>query len=217
MRSHSPSTSATASDNPPQPSWRDRINPDWPLPEIQNVVATVDLGCRLDLKFLSTQAWNTEYNQKRFHALIMRIRNPRTTAPVFSSGKMVITGAKSEDLARLAARRHARAIQKCGFQTKFLNFKVQNFVGSVSCGFYVRLKGIANTCWQSAKHEPELFPGLVYTMVSPRVKCLVFSTGKVVITGAKSEEDVYEAFWNQYPIVLDFKVRDVPTAVAGKK
>ena len=215
LSSHPPSTSITPPDDQPQLSWRDRINPDWPLPQIQNVVATVDLGCRIDLKILSAQAWNTEYNQKRFHAVIMRIRNPRTTTLVFASGKMVITGAKSEGLARLAARRHARAIQKCGFQTKFLDFKLQNFVGSVSCGFYVRLEGIERNYWQSAKHEPELFPGLVYSMIKPRLKCLVFSTGKVVFTGAKREEDVYEAFLNLYPILLDFKVRDAPRAVPG--
>ena len=44
----------------------------------------------------------------------MRIREPRTTALIFSSGKMVCTGAKSEDLSRLAARKYARVIQKLG-------------------------------------------------------------------------------------------------------
>jgi transcription initiation factor TFIID TATA-box-binding protein len=136
----------------------------------------------------------------------MRIRDPRTTSLVFASGRMVITGAKSEQLARLAARRHARVIQKCGFNTKFIDFKVQNFVSSASCGFYIRLEGLAAQHAASARHEPEMFPGLVYAMLNPQLKCLVFTTGKVVITGAKREEDVYEAFVNLYPILLDFRV-----------
>lgn len=58
---------------------------------------------------------NAEYNPKRFAAVIMRIREPRTTALIFSSGKMVCTGAKSEEDSRLAARKYARIIQKLGF------------------------------------------------------------------------------------------------------
>lgn len=65
----------------------------------------------------------------------MRIREPKTTALVFASGKVVVTGAKSEDDSRLAARKYARIIQKLGFETKFTDFKIQNIVGSVSrCG-----------------------------------------------------------------------------------
>lgn len=61
----------------------------------------------------------------------MRIREPKTTALVFASGKVVVTGAKSEDDARLAARKFARIIMKLGFETKFTDFKIQNIVGSV--------------------------------------------------------------------------------------
>ena len=68
---------------------------------------------------------------QRFAAVIMRIREPKTTALVFASGKVVVTGAKSEDDSRLAARKFARIIQKLGFETKFTDFKIQNIVGSV--------------------------------------------------------------------------------------
>ncbi|KAK4095866.1 TBP-domain-containing protein [Parathielavia hyrcaniae] len=203
------STDSPEPQDEPARSWRDRIRPDWPVPQIQNVVATVYLGCRLDLQLISQQARNVEYNRKKFHAVIMRIRDPRTTTLVFSSGRMVVTGAKSEPLAQLAARRHARALQKCGFPTGFRDFKVQNLVSSVSCGFPVRLEGIERLYWESAKYEPELFPGLVYAIVRPQVKCLVFTTGKVVLMGAKREEDVYEAFVKLYPILLDSKKGDV--------
>ena len=207
MYSRSQTTAADPTQSPsPQRPWRERKRPDWPAPQIQNVVATCNLDCRLDLKVIAQHGRNIEYRPNKFHALIMRIREPRTTSLVFSSGRMVITGAKSEQLARLAARRHTRVIQKCGFNTKFIDFKVQNFVGSASCGFVIRLEGIKLQHHMYARHEPELFPGLVYDMVKPKLKCLVFTTGKVVITGAKREEDVYEAFVNLYPILLDYRV-----------
>ncbi|KAL2153545.1 hypothetical protein VTH82DRAFT_4700 [Thermothelomyces myriococcoides] len=181
--------------------------PEWPVvPTIQNVVATASLGCRLDLQAIAQRARNVEYNRRKFHALVMRIREPRTTTLVFASGRVVVTGAKSADLARLAVRRHARAIQKCGFATRLADFRVQNFVGSAACGFLVRLERISHRYWQSARHEPELFPGLVYTMVRPSLKCLVFTTGKVILTGAKKREDVFEAFTNLYPLLLEAKV-----------
>ena len=60
----------------------------------RNIVCTVNLDCRLELKDIALRARNAEYNPKRFAAVIMRIRDPRTTALIFSSGKMVCTGAK---------------------------------------------------------------------------------------------------------------------------
>lgn len=85
------------------------------MPQLQNIVSTVNLGCKLDLKKIALHARNAEYNPKRFAAVIMRIREPRTTALIFSSGKMVCTGAKSEEQSRLAARKYARIVQKLGF------------------------------------------------------------------------------------------------------
>ena len=93
----------------------------------RNIVSTVNLGCPLDLKRIALQARNAEYNPKRFAAVIMRIRSPRTTALIFSSGKMVCTGAKSEEDSLQAARRYARVIQKLGFPVNKL-FKKITFV-----------------------------------------------------------------------------------------
>jgi transcription initiation factor TFIID TATA-box-binding protein len=42
-------------------------------------------------------------------------------------------------------------------------------------------------------YEPEQFPGLIYRMDEPKVVILLFASGKLVCTGAKREEDVYEA------------------------
>lgn len=99
---------------------------DIPSPTLQNIVSTVNLGVQLDLKQIALRARNAEYNPKRFAAVIMRIREPRTTALIFSSGKMVCTGAKSEETSRLAARKYARIVQKLGFNAKFTEFKVQS-------------------------------------------------------------------------------------------
>lgn len=175
------------------------------VPQLQNIVSTVNLGCKLDLKKIALHARNAEYNPKRFAAVIMRIREPRTTALIFSSGKMVCTGAKSEEDSRLAARKYARIIQKLGFPAKFLDFKIQNMVGSCDVKFPIRLEGLVLLHGQFSSYEPELFPGLIYRMVKPRIVLLIFVSGKVVLTGAKVRQEIYEAFDNIYPILKGFK------------
>ncbi|KAK0420486.1 hypothetical protein QR680_014713 [Steinernema hermaphroditum] len=143
---------------------------DIPQPQLQNIVSTVNLGVQLDLKKIALQARNAEFNPKRFAAVIMRIRDPRTTALIFSSGKMV-----------------------------------QNMVGSCDVKFPIQLEGICLMHNQFSTYEPELFPGLIYRMVKPRVVLLIFVSGKVVITGAKYKKDIDEAFSQIYPILKTYK------------
>ncbi|CDS09928.1 Putative TATA-box-binding protein [Lichtheimia ramosa] len=174
-------------------------------PTLQNIVATVNLDCRLDLKTIALHARNAEYNPKRFAAVIMRIREPKTTALIFASGKMVVTGAKSEDDSKLAARKYARIIQKLGFPSKFTDFKIQNIVGSCDVRFPIRLEGLAYSHGHFSSYEPELFPGLIYRMVKPKIVLLIFVSGKIVLTGAKVREEIYQAFQAIYPVLLEFR------------
>eukprot|EP01027_Heterolobosea_sp_BB2_P004621 GEZU01007085.1.p1 GENE.GEZU01007085.1~~GEZU01007085.1.p1 ORF type:complete len:166 (-),score=41.13 GEZU01007085.1:346-843(-) len=163
------------------------------------------MGVKLDLKEIALHARNAEYNPKRFAAVIMRIREPKTTALIFHSGKMVCTGAKSEEESRLAARKYARIIQKLGFAAKFQDFRIQNIVGSCDVRFPIRLEGLAAVHSHFSSYEPELFPGLIYRMVKPKIVLLIFVSGKIVLTGAKVRDEIYEAFNNILPILLEFK------------
>jgi transcription initiation factor TFIID TATA-box-binding protein len=86
----------------------------------------------------------------------MRIRDPKTTALIFASGKMVVTGAKSEDDSRLASRKYARIIQKLGFDARFQEFKIQNIVGSCDVKFPIRLEGLAFAHQAFSSYEPEV-------------------------------------------------------------
>ncbi|GBO07854.1 hypothetical protein AVEN_179085-1, partial [Araneus ventricosus] len=56
-----------------------------------NVVSSVDLGCKLELLKIALRLRNAEYNPRRFHAVIMRILDPKTASLIFRSGKIVIT------------------------------------------------------------------------------------------------------------------------------
>lgn len=71
---------------------QDRLLPKEPSedpelqPKLQNIVSTACLNCRLELRHIALTAKNAEYNPKRFAAVIMRIKEPKTTALIFSSG-----------------------------------------------------------------------------------------------------------------------------------
>ncbi|XP_053697887.1 TBP-related factor [Sabethes cyaneus] len=173
--------------------------------QVKNCVATVGLGCELNLQTINFRTRNSEYNPSRFHGVVMRIRDPRCTALVFRSGKIVCTGARNEHDANLAARKFARIIQKVGYNVRFLDFKVQNLVATVDLRFPIRLENLNQVHGQFSSYEPELFPGLIYRMVKPRVVLLIFVNGKIVFTGAKSEREITDSLENIYPILQSFR------------
>lgn len=185
--------------------------PEQALPKIQNVVGTVNLGCRLDLKEITWKGKATEYNPNRFAAVIMRLRNPKTTGLIFSSGKMVITGAKSEEECQLASRKYAKIIEKMGFNVKYSDFKVQNVVASADVKFPIHLEKLEmdhiNKKIEASEIQfmPELFPGLVYRIKNPKMAYLIFVSGKIVITGAKSFREILESFEQIYKLVYKFR------------
>mmetsp|Transcript_13720 Transcript_13720/g.26570 ORF Transcript_13720/g.26570 Transcript_13720/m.26570 type:complete len:223 (+) Transcript_13720:169-837(+) len=172
----------------------------------QNVVATINCHVSLDLMEIATQTRNSEYNPQRFSAVVLRIRQPKTTALIFGSGKIVVAGAKSLEDAQVAARKFCAIIRKVGKpDAKSSDFKVQNIVCSCDCRFAIRLEALALAHGKFSSFEPELFPGLIYRMASPKVVLLIFVSGKVIITGAKEQHHSYEAFAKIYPVLLEFK------------
>mmetsp|Transcript_5724 Transcript_5724/g.14296 ORF Transcript_5724/g.14296 Transcript_5724/m.14296 type:complete len:177 (+) Transcript_5724:549-1079(+) len=136
----------------------------------------------------------------------MRLREPRATALMFASGKICVTGVKSTHNATLAMKKFHYIVERIGFQPKEkMDFKVQNIVGTADCGFPIRLEGLVYAHSAFASYEPELFPGLIYRLVSPRVVFLIFVSGKIVITGAKKESDLSNALTKLYPVLVEFK------------
>ena len=173
--------------------------------EVQNVVATVNLKTPLDLRKLSTHARNAEYNPRKFSAVVMRLREPRCTALVFQSGKLVCTGAKSEAAAKRGARIYAAIIAKIGFPVQFTGFRLQNVVATVNVGFPIRLEALAFAHNTYASYEPELFPGLIYRLLEPKTVILTFVSGRIVLTGARSVAQLHEAFRKVYPLLNEFR------------
>mmetsp|Transcript_12689 Transcript_12689/g.16673 ORF Transcript_12689/g.16673 Transcript_12689/m.16673 type:complete len:253 (+) Transcript_12689:166-924(+) len=174
---------------------------------LQNMTCTLDVGSRIELRKLAITARNAEYNPQRFSGLVMRMREPRSTALIFSSGKMIITGVKTEEYSKMAAKKYCKIIKKVTDHDlrTFKDFKIQNMVATSEVGFPIRLEGLVYAHARFASYEPELFPGLIYRMQSPRLCILIFVSGKIVFTGAKNEADLKIALERIYPVLVEFK------------
>ncbi len=169
--------------------------PQYPEPkiEIQNVVASVTLNQKLDLQAIQNAFPQVDYKPAQFPGLVFRLEKPRTATLIFSSGKMVCTGAKSEEEARRAVMKVVRLLKEKGFLIKEEPIiEIQNIVASIDLFGRIDLELAANTL-ENVMYEPEQFPGLIYRMSSPKVVILMFASGKLVCTGAKTESEVHEA------------------------
>ena len=160
---------------------------------IENVVASATLKQRVDLNAVVKGYPGVEYRPEQFPGLVFRLKRPKTATLIFNSGKMVCTGAKSEKEARRAVMRVIKELKKSGIIIiSKPELKIQNIVASASLGGMIDLEKAAYTL-EKTMYEPEQFPGLIYRMAEPKVVILLFASGKLVCTGAKREQDVFEA------------------------
>uniref|UniRef100_M4C3Q3 TATA-box-binding protein n=1 Tax=Hyaloperonospora arabidopsidis (strain Emoy2) TaxID=559515 RepID=M4C3Q3_HYAAE len=168
--------------------WEERLNLQV---KIMNVVGTVDLKTPLDLKVIALHARNAEYNPKRFSAVIMRLRDPKTTALIFGSGKLTLI--------------------EC-------NIGVRNVMGTCDVRFPIRLEGLLNDHARFSSYEPELFPGLIYKLVEPKLTLLIFVSGKIVLCGARDSNHLHQAIDKMYPVLLQYrKMTAPPSLMTGKR
>jgi len=160
---------------------------------IENVVASATLNQKVDLNAVVKGYPGVEYRPEQFPGLVFRLKRPKTATLIFNSGKMVCTGAKSEKEARRAVMKVIKELKKGGIIIiSKPELKIQNIVASASLGGMIDLE---KSAFQLGKtmYEPEQFPGLIYRMDEPKVVILLFASGKLVCTGAKKEQDVYDA------------------------
>jgi len=160
---------------------------------IENVVASATLHQRVDLNAVVKGFPGVEYRPEQFPGLVFRLKRPKTATLIFNSGKMVCTGAKSEKEARRAVKKVVKELKKGGIIIiSKPEMKIQNIVASASLGGLIDLEKAAYSLGKTM-YEPEQFPGLIYRMAEPKVVILLFASGKLVCTGAKREQDVYDA------------------------
>lgn len=161
--------------------------------EIVNIVISSSLGHDIPLEKMAATLPNTEYNPEQFPGLVIRIKDPKTSALIFSSGKIVCTGARSLEKVHESIKKIIKSLEKINIKIKIKpEVTIQNIVASGSIGMDLNLNVLAMKL-NNTEYEPEQFPGLVYKLPELRATFLLFSNGKIVCTGTKSEEQVHHA------------------------
>jgi len=160
---------------------------------IENVVALASLKQQIDLNSIVRSSPSAEYRPETFAGLVYRLKKPKTATLIFGSGKMVCTGAKSERQAKKAVMKVVDELKRNGIVTLGNpDITITNIVASGGlCGTIDLEKSIYSL--ERAIYEPEQFPGLIYRMKDPKVVILLFRSGNIVVTGAKTAEEVHHA------------------------
>jgi len=175
---------------------------------IQNVVASINLYTTIDLvtayqTLIDDDELFVSYNPETFPGLILKIKKPKISSLVFSSGKLVLTGAKSTEMVHEGVLVMIKILQGVGTKiTEEPEIIVQNIVASGNFNHRTINLELAALWLDRSMYEPEQFPGLIYRLVEPKTVLLLFQSGNLVCTGAKTEEQVLKAVDNTY-ITLD--------------
>ena len=168
--------------------------------KVVNIVSSASMGVTLDLHEISDRFAEAEYKKQKFPGLIYRMKKPKVAILLFTSGKLICTGAKTIDqtkeavnilrdrLKTLFAEKHPEELENI---PKELDVKIQNIVATGDLGTIINLdKAVVYLSFEKVEYEPEQFPALVYRIDEPRTVFLLFGSGKVVCTGGKNIEDI---------------------------
>ncbi|MHA1346594.1 MAG: TATA-box-binding protein [Candidatus Heimdallarchaeaceae archaeon] len=188
--------------------------PDFKI-TIQNIVASIDLFTSIELvemyqKLIDNESIDISYYPDKFPGVILKIKTPKVSSLVFSSGKLVLTGAKSTENVRIGVKIISDILRKVGVViTEEPEIVIQNIVASGNFNRQqLNLELIA--LWlDHTMYEPEQFPGLIFRLQDPKNVLLLFQSGNLVCTGGKSEEQVHEAVAKTYDLLEEINAFDL--------
>ena len=191
------------------------ITHELPQIAVTNVVSTVNLGLKLNLDFIDLFLKNVIY-KKGSKKLTMKIKEPKATAIIYNTGKLICTGATSEEDSRKAAKIFAKIIKAHGYDVQFNDYKVDNISAIIELKFEISLKQLNDYLYSkhnisteykkdNVYYNPEIFSGLIYPMENPKLTAFIFSSGQINFVGAKERKDIDKALEYIYPLVVKFK------------
>jgi transcription initiation factor TFIID TATA-box-binding protein len=160
--------------------------------DIVNVVATTTLGCALDIRTIIEYVPEAEFNPRHFSGVILRFQNPKAVVLVFGSGKIISAGAKSTEQSMLVVECMLDVLRRCGIMVDSPQTQIDNIVASVNLGRELDLERCAKALPKSV-YEPDQFPAVLHRMSDLPATVLLYKNGKAIITGLKSEEEIFAA------------------------
>jgi transcription initiation factor TFIID TATA-box-binding protein len=172
--------------------------------KIENMVSAITLDTKIDLRKFVSRVKGVEYNPENFPGVVYRLHEPKVATLIFSSGKVICTGAKSMQDIEDAITQLLKKLSEGGVRVKNEPVvEVQNIVASSAIGVEINLDQLALECYNT-EYEPEQFPGLVYRLDEPKTVILIFRSGKMIITGAKNLKELKRAAQKSKEMVHEY-------------
>jgi transcription initiation factor TFIID TATA-box-binding protein len=163
---------------------------------VVNMVASTRLTDSLDINSVA-ELLDIDYEQEQFPGMVYRTTDPKVCVLLFRSGKAVATGAKSMNDVNIAFDRLYNDLDKNGFalwESTHREVILQNVVITHDVGRELHLTNLSLMLPMACtEYEPEQFPGLIFRLSEPKAVCLIFSSGRCVITGCTTLEMAKEA------------------------
>ena len=174
--------------------------------KIENIVASGVIADEINLAEISSKIEGCELNTKRFPGAVFRMEKPRMASLIFSSGKVVLTGIRNEKSLDEGLEKVLAELRKAGVKIlKVPKVAVTNIVCSYDVGHFINLnRVVTKLSLEAIEYEPEQFPGLVYRINDPKIVALLFSSGKIILTGGKNLDNVKKGL-----DVLEANIKDV--------
>ena len=160
--------------------------------KIENIVASGVIADSIDLEDIAAKNENCELNKKKFPGAVFRMENPKIAVLVFSSGKIVMTGIRRVGDLDIGLKFLISKLSESGVSTfDKPDVAITNMVCSYDTEKQINLNKIVVALnLENIEYEPEQFPGLVYRLDEPKIVALLFSSGKVILTGGRNLDDV---------------------------
>ncbi|MBS3061340.1 MAG: TATA-box-binding protein [Candidatus Diapherotrites archaeon] len=157
---------------------------------IVNMVASATLNATLDLYGLAVSVPDIEYEPEQFPGAILKLKEPKVSLLLFKNGKLIISGASSEEQIVQAIKKASKIIHEIQPSVRVprnVDYEVVNLVATAnlnrSLDLFKTALGLDNV-----EYEPEQFPGAILRLADPKLTLLLFKNGKVICAGAKRED-----------------------------
>jgi transcription initiation factor TFIID TATA-box-binding protein len=157
------------------------------IPRITNICLSFNCDCRLNLISISREIKTSSYKPKKFSGLILRLEKSKSTALIFSSGYISISGLKNFKHLIKSTYECLKLIKKCSKFKRISNFKVYNICGAVNVN-PINLTLLAKSFPRVASYETELFPALKFNFQNKIFT--VHRSGAIFSTGFKSRNQL---------------------------
>lgn len=163
------------------------------LPEVNivNVVGSCDIETQIDLEKIYHLIEYADYDPDGYHCIYIRRPETKRIVTIFKSGKINTAGSKSVEEAKTAVLEIVDELNNLGFTNNRPEVRIYNIVSNIALNKEFNLEEISEKF--GAEYEPEQFPGAVLKITDPKTTFLIFKSGKIVINGVNSNEELENA------------------------